>query len=119
MIELPRIAKVACAIAFLMAALLTLGGLVSAVGITNPGRRHDIPRVDLLKMDAEQSEEQIMAGLAEEDWPKIRQIVVEVHGGAAATRAMTALLGQRGFRTVVDPNPAMPTLSLVYGVRPT
>jgi hypothetical protein len=70
-------------------------------------------------MDAEQSEEQILAGLAEEDWPKIRQIVVEVHGGVAATRAMTELLRQRGFRTAIDPNPAIPTLSLVYGVRPS
>jgi FkbM family methyltransferase len=80
-------------------------------------RQHDITRIDLLKMDAEQSEEQIMAGLAEEDWHKIRQIVVEVHGGVAATRAMTELLRQRGFRTAIDPNPAIPTLSLVYGVR--
>ena len=81
-------------------------------------RQHEITRIDLLKMDAEQSEEQILAGLAEEDWTKIRQIVVEVHGGIAATRAMTELLRQRGFRTAIDPNPAIPTLSLVYGVRP-
>ena len=81
-------------------------------------RRYDIARVDLLKLDAEQSEEQILAGLGEEDWPKIRQIAVEVHGGDQATRAMLELLAQRGYRTAVDPNPAIPTLSLVYGVRP-
>jgi phthiocerol/phenolphthiocerol synthesis type-I polyketide synthase E len=81
-------------------------------------RKHDIRQVDLLKMDAEQSEQLILAGLAEEDWPKIRQIVVEVHGGAAATQGMLDLLSQRGFRTAVEPNPAIPTLSLVYGVRP-
>jgi hypothetical protein len=38
--------------------------------------------------------------------------------GLFATRAMLAMLTQRGFRTAVDPNPAIPTLSLVYGVRP-
>ena len=80
-------------------------------------RQREIAQVDMLKIDAEQSEEEIMAGLAEEDWPKIRQIVVEVHGGISATRAMAELLGQRGFRTTVDPNPAIPTLALVYGVR--
>jgi FkbM family methyltransferase len=81
-------------------------------------RRHDVARVDLLKIDAEQSEEQILAGLADEDWPRIRQIVVEVHAGEAATHAMLALLEQRGFRTAVDPNPAVPSLALVFGVRP-
>lgn len=81
-------------------------------------KKHNIDRVDLLKMDAEQSEEKILAGIAEADWPKIRQIVIEVHGGESATRAMLAMLTQRGFRTAVDPNPAIPTLSLVYGVRP-
>jgi FkbM family methyltransferase len=81
--------------------------------------KRQIAQVDLLKLDAEQSEEQIMAGLTEEDWPKIRQIVVEVHGGVAATLAMADTLRQHGFRTAVDPNPAIPTLSLVYGVRKT
>ena len=80
-------------------------------------QQHHIDRVDLLKLDAEQSEEQILAGIADEDWPKIRQIVVEVHGGVMATRSMLDMLEQRGFHTGVDANPAMPTLSLVYGVR--
>ena len=81
-------------------------------------KQHDITKVDLLKMDAEQSEEEIMAGIADEDWAKIRQVVVEVHGGEAATKAMMDRLSQHGFRTAVDPNPAIPTLTLVYGVRP-
>ena len=81
-------------------------------------RKHDITQVDLLKMDAEQSEEQIVAGIAEEDWPKIRQTVIEVHGGESATRNMADLLEKRGFRVVIDANPAMPSLALVYGVRP-
>ena len=82
-------------------------------------RKHKIDKVDLLKLDAEQSEEQILAGIADEDWPKIRQTVIEVHGGEAATHAMVDMLEKRGFRIVIDTNPAMPTLALVYGVRPT
>ena len=81
-------------------------------------RKHNIGRVDLLKLDAEQSEEPILAGIADEDWPKIRQTVIEVHGGVSATTQMVDLLTRRGFRTVVDANPAMPTLALVYGVKP-
>jgi FkbM family methyltransferase len=81
-------------------------------------RQHNISHIDLLKLDAEQSEEEILAGVAEEDWPKIRQIVVEVHGGQEATDAMAQMLRQRGFRATIDCNPAMPTLALIYGVRP-
>jgi FkbM family methyltransferase len=81
-------------------------------------RRHDIERIDLLKLDAEHAEQPILAGLDESDWPKIRQIVVEVHGGPEADEAMVALLGRRGFRTAVERNPALPSLALVYATRP-
>ena len=79
--------------------------------------KHSIDRVDLLKLDAEQSEEAILAGIAEEDWPKIRQIVVEVHGGESATRNLADMFARRGFRTSTDCNVDMPTLGMVYGVR--
>ena len=75
-------------------------------------RKHDIAKIDLLKLDAEQSEEAILAGIADADWPKIRQAIIEVHGGTEATRAMTQRLEKRGFRVVMDRNPAMPTLAL-------
>jgi len=79
---------------------------------------HGIQRIDLLKLDAEQSERQILDGLVEEDWPKIRQMVVEVHEGEEATDAMAATLRGRGFVTAVEPNPTFPSLSLVFGIRP-
>lgn len=81
-------------------------------------RHHQVARIDLLKVDAENSEEPILAGIAREDWPKIRQTVIEVHGGEQATKAIANLLTQHGFHANIDTNPAMPTLSLVYGVRP-
>jgi FkbM family methyltransferase len=80
-------------------------------------RERKIARVDLLKIDAERSEEHILASLTEEDWPKIRQMIVEVHYGVAATQAIVEQLRRRGFRTAVDPNPTFPTLSLVFAVR--
>lgn len=80
-------------------------------------REHRIGRVDLLKIDAEQSEGHILEGLPGEDWPKVRQVIVEVHQGEEATRQIVGLLEGRGFTTAVDPNPALPGLSLVYGVR--
>jgi FkbM family methyltransferase len=82
-------------------------------------RQQGISRVDLLKIDAEQSEQDILAGLAEEDWPKIRQIVVEVHQGERATLDMVEALRGRGFQTAVEPNPTVVGLTLIYAVRPT
>jgi FkbM family methyltransferase len=81
-------------------------------------RQRGIERVDLLKIDAERSESLVLAGLAEADWPRIRQIVMEVHDGEQATRDALELLRARGFRAEAEPNPAMPGLSLVYAVRP-
>ena len=77
-----------------------------------------IDRVDLLKIDAERSEQPILGGLADDDWPKIRQMVVEVHEGDDATRAMVDLLKRRGFRAAAEPNPTFSSLSLVYAIRP-
>ncbi len=77
-----------------------------------------ITRVDLLKIDAEQSEAEIFAGIRTKDWAKIRQVVVEVHGGDIATAETRALLERHGFHTEADPNPMMPSLKLVYATRP-
>lgn len=77
-----------------------------------------IAQVDLLKIDAEQSEQPILSGLDDGDWPKIRQMVVEVHEGDDATQAMVDLLRCRGFRVNVEANPTFSSLSLVYATRP-
>jgi FkbM family methyltransferase len=81
-------------------------------------RQNRIDRVDLLKIDAERSEQPILGGLAEADWPKIRQVVVEVHEGDDATQAMVDLLKRRGFHVAAEPNPTFSSLSLVYATRP-
>ena len=45
---------------------------------TSSGRT-GIDRIDLLKIDAEKSELDIIAGIEDDDWPKIDQIVIEIH----------------------------------------
>jgi FkbM family methyltransferase len=42
-------------------------------------REHDLATIDLLKIDAEKCELDILAGIGDEDWPRIQQIVIEVH----------------------------------------
>lgn len=66
-------------------------------------RLHDIQHIDLLKIDAERSEIDILKGIAENDWPKIRQIVIEVHDAASGALAeVQAKLEVKGFKVIVD-----------------
>jgi FkbH-like protein/FkbM family methyltransferase len=58
-------------------------------------------RVDLLKIDAEGYEERVLRGIADEDWPAIRQVVVEAHDPSRARRVRETL-ERRGFTVVVD-----------------
>jgi FkbH-like protein/FkbM family methyltransferase len=57
-----------------------------------------LERIDLLKVDAEKSERAVLSGLREEHWPRVRQIVLEVHDrtGEEPLR-LAALLRGRGF----------------------
>ena len=40
---------------------------------------HNLQCIDLLKIDVERAELEVLAGLEKEDWPKIKQMVLEVH----------------------------------------
>ena len=61
-------------------------------------REHDIDHIDLLKVDAEKSEVQILEGIEDQDWPKIGQMVLEVHDRQGdVIRDVMALLGSKGF----------------------
>jgi phthiocerol/phenolphthiocerol synthesis type-I polyketide synthase E len=63
---------------------------------------YGVERIDLLKVDVEKSEAEVLTGIAEGDWPKIRQAVVEVHDLGERVREMTAGLQSRGFRVTVE-----------------
>lgn len=54
--------------------------------------------IDLLKIDVEGGEEAVLDGIDDQDWPRIRQLVLEVHGEEARDRVATRLRG-RGFTT--------------------
>ncbi len=66
-----------------------------------------IERVHLLKIDVQRAELDVLAGLDDADWPRIDQIVMEVHdapGEATAGRLaeLTALLEGRGYQVTVE-----------------
>jgi FkbM family methyltransferase len=61
-----------------------------------------VERIDLLKVDVQKSELDVLRGIAAADWPKIRQVVLEVHDIEGRLGAVLALLGERGFEVAAE-----------------
>jgi len=81
---------------------------------------NDIERIDLLKIDVEKSELDVLAGIQEDDWPKIRQLVVEVHDIDGRLEQITALLERHRYDLTVGQDAMLKDTGLynVYAVRP-
>jgi len=66
-------------------------------------RENRIDRIDLLKIDAEKSELDIINGIDDLDWPKIDQIVMEIHDPSReSVKRVEDLLNGRGYRCTVE-----------------
>src|SRR5438034_2354933 len=79
-----------------------------------------IDTIDLLKIDAEKSELDIIRGIDDRDWPKIAQIVIEIHDRTEqAVKQIEALLVQKGFRCAVEHERLLEHAGLfnLYGTR--
>lgn len=78
-----------------------------------------LERVDLLKVDAERSELDVLAGLSEADWDRVRQIVLESHDGPDQHQYIRTLLEARGFTVSMDDLPSLRDAGFVnvYGTR--
>ena len=82
-------------------------------------RQEDVERIDLLKVDVERSELDVLLGLEEEDWPKVRQLALEVHDEDGRLNAITSLLEARGFSLEVEEDSLLRDTGLfaVYAAR--
>src|SRR6266516_50321 len=65
-------------------------------------REQQIDRIDLLKVDVEKSELDVLAGIEDSDWPRIRQIVIEAHDVNGNLSRLTALLQRQGYSVVTE-----------------
>ena len=66
-------------------------------------RENQIDKIDLLKIDAEKSELDIIKGIEDRDWPKIDQIVIEIHDRThEAVKRIEDLLIEKGYRCAVE-----------------
>ncbi|HYL56307.1 MAG TPA: amino acid adenylation domain-containing protein [Gemmatimonadales bacterium] len=79
-----------------------------------------LERIDLLKINVEKSELNVLRGLRPEDWPKIRQLVIEVDLRENLA-PITALLEGHGFEVLVEQDPLLRQTELcyVYAIRPS
>jgi len=91
-----------------------------AVTLSEIIHTHQIEQIDLLKIDAEKAELDILQGIQPDHWPKIRQVVLEVHDIAGRLDTVTALLRHQGFSEVIaQQEPGMQALGIfeVYARR--
>jgi FkbM family methyltransferase len=83
--------------------------------VINDNRLH---RIDLLKVDVEKSEWEVLSGIAESDWSKIQQIVLEAHDDKLLGEIRQLLAG-RGYQIFQERAPTAETLTCytLYAVR--
>ena len=91
--------------------LRTLSSIIAEEGID---------RIDLLKINVEKSELDVLLGLSPGDWPKLRQLVIEVDL-QENLEPITILLEQHGFEVLVEQDPLLRKTALcyVYAIRPS
>src|SRR5262249_30617890 len=65
-------------------------------------RETGVEQIDLLKVDVEKAELDVLQGIADEDWPKIRQVVAEVHDFDGRLQEIVGLLARQGFEVVSE-----------------
>ncbi len=97
--------------ATLTAQLRTLSSVIAEEGLE---------RIDLLKVNVEKSELDVLLGIEPADWPKIRQLVVEVDL-RENMRPIADLLQRQGFEFLIEQDPLLRTTELcyVYAIRPS
>ncbi|MBB5061666.1 FkbM family methyltransferase, partial [Granulicella aggregans] len=78
-----------------------------------------ISKIDLLKIDVEKSELDVLRGIEEQDWSKIRQIILEVHDANNRLDLITTLLSRHGFEINIDQDASLRSTALynVYARR--
>lgn len=69
--------------------------------LSNIIHEYNIPKIDLLKIDAEKSELDVILGIKEQDWSLIKQVVIEVHDINCRVQEITNILEKHGFNKII------------------
>jgi FkbM family methyltransferase len=73
--------------------LSTVSAMMAAEGVSS---------LELLKIDVQKSEYDVLLGIEDRDWPRIRQIVAEVHDVNGRVGEVARLLAGKGYDVVVE-----------------
>jgi FkbM family methyltransferase len=65
-------------------------------------REENVGVIDYLKIDVQKSELDVLRGIANDDWPKIRQIVIEVHDLDGRLNEISELLDRNGYAVAIE-----------------
>ncbi|KZB88343.1 FkbM family methyltransferase [Amycolatopsis regifaucium] len=79
---------------------------VEVVTLSSVLDEHRIERVGLLKIDVERAELEVLEGLREDLWPRIRRVLAEVHDREGRLGAVVAKLAGHGYDVRVRQAPA-------------
>ncbi|EPH43855.1 hypothetical protein STRAU_3083 [Streptomyces aurantiacus JA 4570] len=75
-----------------------------------------IGRIDLLKIDVENAEYEVLKGIHWRDWPKIRQLVVELHDVDGQLEKVVTLLKALGYAVVCEQGNRLLRNTTLYNV---
>jgi FkbM family methyltransferase len=64
--------------------------------------KHGIEQIDLVKIDVQKAELDVLRGIEDRHWPRIRQVVMEVHDLRGLKEQVVELLLSHGFRVRVE-----------------
>lgn len=70
--------------------------------LSNIIEENHVECIDLLKINVEKSEFEVLEGIGEENWQKIRQIAMEVHDIDGRLHQITTLLKNQGYQVTVE-----------------
>jgi len=75
--------------------------------LSNVIKQESVEQIDLLKIDVQRAEEDVLNGISEQDWPKIKQIVIEVHdkkdeSNNGRVSKIVQQLKNSGFKVIVE-----------------
>jgi FkbM family methyltransferase len=73
--------------------------------LDNVAARYGIEAIDLLKIDTEGQERAVLDGIGAALWPRIRQLLIEVHRGPEELSSFLAELEGHGYHCVVQTHP--------------
>ncbi|MFF4614175.1 FkbM family methyltransferase, partial [Streptomyces albidoflavus] len=75
-----------------------------------------LDRIDLLKVDVENAEYEVLKGIHWRDWPKIRQLVVELHDVDGQLEKVVVLLKALGYDVVCEQDNRLLRNTTLYNV---